>query len=175
MTGNQLEQPDGRDRAIADRRRFAHQATQVGSQHTVLLIGDKGVRDEKRAPAGDKGKDRQCGQTGPDDGQDNLPPGTKVAAPIDECRPLHVPGHIVEKALHQPDAQRQLESQLDQDHAAQSVVAKAADDREVIAQNRNPGDPTQNKIDGDQQRHRREGVKDQRHSQEFLAARETEP
>ncbi len=101
-----MEQPYGSDCAIADRSCFPHQAAQVGSQHAVLLIRDEGVGDEERAPGGDEGKDRQRSQTGADDGQDDLPPGAKVAAAIDERRPLHIPGHIVEKALHQPDAQR---------------------------------------------------------------------
>ena len=47
MTGL-VEQPDGRDRAIADWGRLAHHAAQVGSQYAILLIGDKGIRDEER-------------------------------------------------------------------------------------------------------------------------------
>ena len=50
-------------------------------------------------------------------------------------------------SLHQPHSR--LEGELDQGHAAQRVVAKAANNRDIVAQDGNAGDPTQNKIDGD--------------------------
>lgn len=55
---------------------------------------------------------------------DDFPPHAKARRAVDQRGAFHVPGQVVEKALHQPDTQRQLQGDHHQGHATNGVEAK---------------------------------------------------
>lgn len=77
-----MEQANGSHSTITHRGGIAEQIVQVGGDDATSLIGDEGIGDKERSPAGDEGEDGQRGNARLDGGQDNLPPQTQARAAV---------------------------------------------------------------------------------------------
>src|SRR5918996_135639 len=113
---------DSGQQSVVDESTLAQDRADQGAERLLRAAGHEDEWEQELVPPLDEREQAECEEAGLHERQHHPPPGLEPPGAIDECRHLEIPRNRVEKALHDPDAKRQLEGRLDQDHADQLIV-----------------------------------------------------
>ncbi len=163
-----MEQTDGSHHVPVGHCGIALEVLQIDGEYSRFARPPdrKGERNQVGVPTGNKGENGQRGDARLNVWHHDLPPDLKAGGAVDQSGPFHVPGNIVEKALHYPDAEGQLKGHHNQGHPPQCVEPEAADEWETFPNERNPRNPAEYEVDGNEQGYTGKSVKDQGHGEE---------